>query len=133
MAEQTATTTLNVGDRVRLAHDSTRRRWWTVRAADGRYVVLTRQRDFRPKGELYYTIIDWERGVRGPCDLIGQGWDVESPGGCEALLRALGMVIKPGPVEEISVEVSYRNNVPIEVLEVRAAAHPTHSEESTDA
>ena len=50
------------------------RRWWTVRAEDERFTVLTRQAEFVPKGILRYTIIDLERGVRGPCNLIGNGY-----------------------------------------------------------
>lgn len=106
---------LKVGDRVRLEFDIPSR-WWDVRAADDRYVVLTRQREFKPRGTLVYTIIDWERDVRGPCDLLGQGWDVESESGCDALLRALNANERD---DEISTQVSYRNNVPVEVLAVR--------------
>jgi hypothetical protein len=50
------------------------RRWWSVRAEDDRFTVLTRQANFRKKGVLCYTIIDRGRGVRGPCNLIGQGY-----------------------------------------------------------
>lgn len=113
--------TLAVGDKVRLGFDIPSR-WWDVRAVDKRYVVLTRQQEFKPKGTLVYTIIDWERDLRGPCNLIGQGWDVQTPGGCDALLRALNVEPKPGPITEISVEVSYRNNVPIEILATHRAA-----------
>src|SRR5690554_2932986 len=78
------------GDRVKFGTpDKDTRRWWNVRAADDRFVVLTRQAEFQKRGTLLYTIIDWDRGVRGPCNRIGQGWDVESPGGCSNLLLAL--------------------------------------------
>jgi len=38
-------------------------------------VILTRQAPFKPKGEVLYTIVDQEQGLRGPCNLIEQGWD----------------------------------------------------------
>ena len=133
--EKTEKIALAVGDRVRLLRGGEYTRWWDVRAADDRFVVLTRQRSFKPKGELLYTVIDWERGVRGPCNLVGQGWNVEEPGGCDALLRALNAhldhmahlstvpagVSVPVP-DEITCEVSYRNNVPIEIADIRKAA-----------
>lgn len=119
-AELVHHTLLYVGDRVRLGHDSNVKRWWDVREADERFVVLTRQADFQPKSTLFYTIIDWERGVRGPSNKLGQGWDVESPGGPANLLAALNAhtarVSGVLPLSADSVEVSYRNNVAIEFL-----------------
>ena len=133
----TDTPQLAIGDRVRFAYPySEVRHWWTVRAGDERYTVLTRQADFKPKGTLFYTIIDRERGVRGPCDLLGQGWDVTAHGGCESLLRSLQwaekvkeIVSREGSYEEgdddpIPVEVSYRNNVPIDIAEHRPPKEP---------
>lgn len=119
---------LGLSDRVKFAGDS---KWWTVRATDDeRFVILTRPEPFQPKGTSVYTIIDWERGVRGPCNLIGQGWDVDEPNGCEDLLRALHYKLEVSArlnageesvaLDEPAVEVSYRNNVPIEILEVKA-------------
>lgn len=126
------TPALAVGDRVRFGYpygDETRR-WWTIRAVDERFTVLTRQADFRKKGESFYTVIDRQRGVRGPINLIGQGWDIDEPNGPERLLRALqrhgeiaeivrrdGTYTYDGP-DDIAVEVSYRNNVPIDIAEV---------------
>lgn len=127
--------TLGIGDRVRFTHPvGGGRRWWTVRATDDRYTILTRQADFAAKGVSVYTIIDRARDVRGPCNLIGQGWDSDDPGGCEALLQALQRTAlsademnrlrdewKKDPESEYpcAVEVSYRNNVPVEIGEIR--------------
>lgn len=106
------------------------RRWWTVRAEDERFTILTRQRNFHPRGEVFYTIIDRERGVRGPCDLIGQGWDFRPDALEESaaeLLRALNAHVEVGewfkdkpagttrPVTEVQTQVSFRNNVPIKI------------------
>ena len=104
---------------VRLAHGGREQNWWTVRAQDDRYVILTRQAPFRPAGEVEYTVIDWERGVRGPCNLIGQGWHATMPDGeCEHLLRALNGLDDDGHPQ---VEVSHRNNVPIQILRISGA------------
>lgn len=102
---------LAVGDRATLGWGSKAdaTRWWTVRAADERFTILTRQRDFHTKGELVYTIIDRQRDVRGPCNLIGQGYDVGAEGGCDRLLADL----RSG-----AVEVSYRNNVRVQVVDL---------------
>lgn len=119
---------LQIGNRVRFVGD---RRWWLVQATDARWVVLTRQADFRPAGELLYTIIDWQEDVRGPCDLLGQGWDFHPTtvtDDAERLLRALQYRVEvharldAGEVsvtmEETSTEVSHRNRVPIAIVEV---------------
>lgn len=94
-----------IGDRVKFSGDA---KWWTVRATDGeRFVILTRQADFKPKGHALYTIIDWHRGLRGPCDLIGGGWDEQM--GDSACLRLMDALAAG------DVEVSYRNNLPIDI------------------
>lgn len=119
---------LVVADRIRLKHGGHENRWWTVKAVDERFVVVTRQEEFKPKGVSCYTILDWVRGVRGPCDLSGQGWDVDEPNGCAELLRALNYHLEvdarldagEGSVslDEASTQVSYRNNVEIVITEV---------------
>ena len=125
------------GDRVRFwTPAGEARRWWTVRAGDERFTVLTRQAEFEPKGVSCYTIIDRKRDVRGPCNLIGQGWEVDEPGGPDALLRALqrhdeigeilardgsyspGELEGDGPWWPEDVEVSYRNNVEVRIREI---------------
>lgn len=120
---------LAVGTRVKLLHGNDIRRWWTVRACDDRFTILTRQADFESAGTSVYTIIDWKRGVRGPCNLIGQGWDVDEPNGCQELLAALQRHVareqRFGNAEwlltdedGVTVEVSYRNNVRIGIATV---------------
>lgn len=122
---------LEIGQRVKLAYGSNTTRLWDVRALDDRFVILTRQRPFKPKGESEYTIIDWERGVRGPCNLIGQGWDIDEPNGPEDLLRALNNQLeiwrrldageKSVSINDYAVEVSHRNNVPVDIVDQRSA------------
>ena len=115
-------------------------RWWDVRCADGRFAILTRQAEFKPKGEVCYTILDAQEGVRGPCNLIGQVWDKYMPDeACQDLLTELQIGAKVNAwnagdrslseagidqllVERGSwVEISHRNRVPLDLGEVGAA------------
>lgn len=122
---------LKVQDQLRLNFGGHENRWWTIRALDERFVILTRQAAFKSKGQSEYTIIDWEQALRGPCNLLGQGGDVDEPGGCQALLRALNYQLEVRArleageskvvLEEDSCEVSYRNNVALEIIEHKAA------------
>jgi hypothetical protein len=90
------------GDRLKFPESGNR--WWTVRVADRRYAIATRQAPFHPAGTLEYTILDQKRGVRAPCNQIGNGWgdgtlsNIE----CTRLLYAL---------QYGSVELSRRNSV----------------------
>lgn len=92
-----------VGDKVKLDTD---RRWWTVKAVTANFAALTRQAEFEPAGTLCYTVLDWRNGVRGPCNLIGQGWGdgSYSEQECAEMLAEF---------ESGDLEVSQRNWVPI--------------------
>lgn len=119
---------LSTGAQVQLGQGTRTKAWWVVQAADERFAVLTRPRSTPGKGSEY-TIIDPVRGVRGPCNLIGQGWDVDAEDGCEKLLRALNFQLEVSArlaageesvtLTEVATEVSHRNNVPIEILNIR--------------
>lgn len=122
-----------VGSRVKLTRDG--RRWWDVRAADDRFAILTRQAEFRPKGEVCYTILDAVAGVRGPCDLIGQSWHKTMPDeACAELLAELQISSKVDAwnagdrtfdVDAIIgdrgnwVGISHRNRVRLDIGEIR--------------
>lgn len=122
------TNELAAGSQVQLGQGTRSKAWWTVQESDDRFAVLTRPASNKARGSEY-TIIDTVRGLRGPCDLMGQGWDVDADGGCAKLLRALNFHLeivarldageKSVRATETSTEVSYRNNVPIEILQVR--------------
>lgn len=131
------TTTLPpVGAKVKLTRD--RPRWWDVRCADERFAILTRQAEFKPKGQVYYTILDVKEGVRGPCDLIGQSWHETMPDeACQELLAELQIGAKINAWnagerdEDIDLDkvldgrgswvgISHRNRVPLGIVEVRS-------------
>lgn len=117
----TNTTTINLtaGDRVLFAGDP---QPWAVRATSEHFAVAVRYTtdadrpdsdedwpelddDFEA-GELMYTVLDWRNGVRGPCNLVGQGYgDGEYlPSECERMLAEF---------EAGDLEVSHRNQVRI--------------------
>lgn len=118
-----------VGETVRLddGHD------WTVQAVTANFAALTRPvtdkdraadweqaeeqaaeyeqhpDEFTALGSdstVFYTVIDWRNGVRGPCDLSGGGWGdgTYTPDQCADMLREF---------ESGDLEVSYRNRVRI--------------------
>lgn len=116
---------LNVGDVVVFTYPfEEQKKKWTVRATSERFVVLT-SRGFG--ADLLYTIIDWDREVRGPVNLIGGGYGIFKHNvmeKSEELINDLhGELVllhnEDGTPEYSSgVEVSYRNNVPIKIKEV---------------
>ncbi len=106
---------LKPGDKVRTRKDG--KAWWTVQVAGSRYAILTRQAPFRTKGEYLYTIVDAKEGVRGPCNLIGNGWDVSEYTTPEAGWRGLHVQLLAG-----SIEISHRQQVSLDVTEVKAAS-----------
>lgn len=95
---------LVVGERLKFAGD---RLWWTVKAVTEHFAALTRQAEFHPRGTNCYTVVDWRNGVRGACDLIGQGYGDGSytEEQCAAMLAEF---------EAGDLRVSQRNWVPIE-------------------
>ena len=117
--DQTSFAPVLPGDRVRFAQPGSESRWWwNVRAIDKRYAILTRQAPFRPRGESLYTIVDVERGVRGPCDLL-VGWDIDGDGlkrasGIPALMDALH------GVGFVTTRVSRRHGIPLSSFDVRS-------------
>ncbi len=114
---------LSVADKLKFAGD---RRWWMVKAVSRHFAALTRQAEFERAGTLCYTVVDWRNGVRGPCDLIGQGYGdgSYSEAECERMLAQF-----EAPDEQagdpdnyvMPLHVSQRNWLPIEIRDVRAA------------
>lgn len=103
---------LVVGERLRFADE---RYWWTVKAVTENFAALTRQAEFHPRGTLCYTVVDWRNGIRGACNLIGQGWGdgTYTEAECAAMLDAF-----EGNTERcFQLEVSHRNWVPLRFAE----------------
>jgi hypothetical protein len=98
--------TFEPGDRIRFGLEP--RRPYTVRATSEHFVVCTRQRDFAPKGDVVYTVIDWRNGIRGPINVIGRSWDVRTDEQCQLLVDHL---------DAGRWTVSHRNRVQLDILE----------------
>lgn len=118
---------LDVGDKVRLDGETRTDWWWEVRAVSEHFAVCVHQAEFQPMGTIVYTVLDWRNGVRGPCNLLGQGYgdgsyDQEN---CRLMLadfeygRELHEQDEDEPPYRISIEVSHRNRVPLKVLDVQ--------------
>lgn len=126
-------TKLQLHEQIRFGGD---RRWWTIRAVDDDYAVVTRQAEFEPRGVVVYTIVDSGQGVRGPCNLLGGGWAFEPTdleGSAEDLLHALRESFDHTDRADLPehrraciwrVEISRRRSVPLVVTNRRPpAAH----------
>lgn len=104
---------LSPGAKIRIAADNNAwRKWWTVQAAGSRYVIVTQQAPFRPKGDYVYSILDFETGIRGPSDLIGHGWDVSQYPSAEIGWRLLHLALLSG-----RRQITSRNRVPFSITE----------------
>lgn len=94
---------LIVDDKILFAEE---KRAYTVQACDERFVICTKP--FNAKKTVIYSIIDFERNVRGTENLIfGMGFETREE--CEEALTRL----KSG-----ETEVSYRNFIPLEIEKV---------------
>lgn len=125
---------LEVGDQVKL-HQRVR---WTVRAVSANFAALVQQVPFAEKGTMQYTVIDWRKGIRGPCNLIGQSFgDGEyNEADCAEMLRQFEYVSEDDParIEALAagkttwvpamfgLEISHRNNVPLDIESVNGVA-----------
>jgi hypothetical protein len=115
------TINLTVGELVHFAGDP---QPWAIRATSEHFAVAVRHTteadrldsdpdfpefddDFEV-GEVMYTVLDWHNSVRGPCNLVGQGYgDGEYlPSECERMLAEF---------EAGDLEVSHRNRVRLAV------------------
>jgi hypothetical protein len=104
--------TLTPGDKVRTLRNG--KRWWTVQASGSRYAICTRQAAFRPAGEYEYTILDFEAQEQGPCNLIGNSWDISDYITAEAGWRSLHIQLLSG-----AIELSRRQSIALKIVETR--------------
>jgi len=96
--------TLLPGDKIKIPNVSPFGKWWTVQAVSTRYTIATCQAPFKPKGERYYTIVDHEELIAGPCNLIGGGYSMDEEGWATQLL---------GEILSGELEITRRNRVNI--------------------
>ena len=99
--ERVLPTVFSVGSRIWFSNE---KRPYRVKASDERFTVCTKPHN--PMKTVMYTIIDFKRQVRGTENLVFcMGFETD-----ELCQEALGRLQK----EES--EVSYRNNVPIDIV-----------------
>jgi hypothetical protein len=108
-------TKLNVGDKVKFYGERTR---YTVQAADERFAVCNRPCNLRKA--VNYTMIDFEKKVRGPEDLIF-GMGAETREKCEEMLCRLNDAKNPSAV-------SRRNFLPLDIVVIDPAKEPLRTE-----
>lgn len=100
---------LAVDDKILFAGEKVR---WTVRAvsADGRWAICTKP--FNLQHTVFYTIIDFDDGVRGPDNMIFSiGY--ETP---EQIAQNMARL------EAGDMEVSHRRDLRLDIADVRKAA-----------
>jgi len=121
-----------VGDKIRFTPCASGKRYWTVRARDERFIVATMQAPFRPKGDLWYTVVDltgWQDKryngagngvVRSSLNTLGGGWDLGPEGeGCQEVLGAL---------QSGEWELSHRRVVNVDTIERKNMVLQTRSQ-----
>lgn len=87
---------------------------YTIQARDERFLVCTKP--FAARRTYIYSIVDLQRGERGPDNMIfGRAGGYETRGDCEDALRELAD-------ERSSLEVSRRCCVPLHVTKVKVPA-----------
>ena len=106
-------TDLAVGDKIKFASEAQR---YTVQARSNRYAICTKP--FNARRTVIYTIIDFERGVRGRDNLIfGRGYETRAE--CEANLAEMLR-------DECPVQVSHRHFGPLDIEAVEKAREPAN-------
>lgn len=94
---------LKVGQKVKF--DEEKYFNWTVRAVRENFAILTSAR--------HYTIVDFDRGVRGPDDHYGVGYETD-----EQINNAMRSLF--GEVEfDQHIEVSHRHNRAIKIAAIK--------------
>lgn len=102
---------LVVGQKVRFDSEKTHR--WTVRAVRGHFAILTTMQF----GKIWYTIIDFEKGIRGPDNCYGIGYKTE-----EDIQNAMLALHDEHPDGYTSIEVSHRHKVKLDIASIKEAA-----------
>lgn len=104
---------LVIGDRVNFYKD---RFWWDVVGVNENFVILTRTATFskREEHKIFYTIIDWRNGWRGPQTSWGLGIRYKSRfKDAEKMLRALEGDFKRPIISK--PELSMRHSIELDI------------------
>lgn len=96
--------TYAVGDLIKFKGEKRR---YTVKAASDRFLICTKP--FPPKRTVIYSIVDFQRDVRGPDNLVFSPFNYAKQ---ECIDECLAALIAG------ECEVSYRRNAPLEIESV---------------
>lgn len=96
---------VTVGDRVKFLNEG---KPYRVRCRDERFLICTKPFNLYKPPTVLYTVIDLKRDVRGTEGVVF-GMGAESDESCRRMLKRLSTG---------ETEVSYRNNVPLDVERV---------------
>lgn len=107
-AFQEAVNPLKVGQKVKFAEEKTHR--WTVRAVRGQFAILTAMQF----GKIWYTIIDFVKGIRGPDNCYGIGYETD-----EDIANAMLALHGEHPDGHTEIEVSHRHKLPLSIAGVK--------------
>lgn len=99
---------LKIGQKVKF--DEEKRFRWTVRAVRENFAILTTLQF----GQIWYTIIDFDRQVRGPDNCYGLGYETQKDID-EVMLALFGESEKLG----VHAEVSHRHKVKLNISGVK--------------
>ncbi len=94
---------LKIGQKVKF--DEEKRFNWTVRAVRENFAILTSAR--------HYTIVDFDRGVRGPDNHYGIGYETD-----EQVDNAMRSLFGEGDHDQ-HTEVSYRHKVKLNITGIK--------------
>lgn len=110
---------IGVGDKITFVEE---KQAYTVRARNSRFIVCTKP--FNARKTVLYTIIDLERDVRGPCNLIF-GCAMETDADIKEAMQLLQNHCDNKHAEFVegvevpaSMEVSHRNCIPLVVKHI---------------
>lgn len=116
--EREALTTCPVGTKI---HFEEERHGYTVQARDERFLVCTKP--FNPRHTVLYTIVDLEKLIRGPENLVF-GMGAETREQCEDMLERLNGQDRDAG---FATEISWRTRIALKVRKVSPPAEASHA------
>jgi hypothetical protein len=96
--------TLKVGDKIEFAELKGK---YTVKGRSENFVICTQP--YNPQKTVRYTIIDFEKDIRGTHNLVFNMWDMKNNDDIEDCLKHL---------ISSEIEISHRNNVVLDIWKV---------------
>ena len=92
---------VKVGDKIYIPNN---KKSWKVMARDERFIIC--MQSYNPKRTWQYFIVDLERQLRGPDNLVFTIYDYGTEEGCQKALKAL---------QSGDLEVSRRRSLPLDI------------------